>query len=85
MLTCKDASQLISERQDRKLGLRERLGLRLHLWVCKSCRLFEQQMGQLRRALHRGWREGDLPPELPLPKEARERIRQALRKQRGDC
>ena len=84
MLTCKDASQLISEGQDRKLGLRERIGLRLHLWMCQSCRLFEKQLGQLRQALHKGWRQGDLPAEIPLPTEAQERIRQHLRKHSAD-
>ena len=78
MLTCKDASQLISEVQDRKLGLRERIGLRLHLWICDSCRLFEKQLGQLRQALRRGWGQGDLPTEIPLSQEARERIRKQL-------
>ena len=84
MLTCKDASQLISEGQDRKLGLRERIGLRLHLWMCQSCRLFEKQLGQLRQVLHRGWKEGELPTEISLSTEAQERIRQNLRKHDKD-
>jgi hypothetical protein len=84
MLTCKDASQLISEGQDRKLGLRERTGLRLHLWMCKNCRLFEKQLGQLRQSLHKGWRKGELPSEIPLSAEAQERIRQNLIKHSGD-
>jgi hypothetical protein len=84
MLTCKDASQLISEGRDRKLGRRERLGLRLHLWMCKNCRLFERQLGQLRKVLHKGWTQGELPTDVPLPTEAQERIRQRLRKHAGD-
>ncbi len=68
MLSCKDASHLISEGQDRKLGLWERMGLRLHLWMCDSCRLFEKQMGQMRQALRRGWGQGDLPTDKPLPR-----------------
>jgi hypothetical protein len=84
MLSCKDASHLISEGQDRKLGLRERIGLRLHLWMCGSCRLFEKQMGQLRQALRRGWEHGDLPVDKQLPTDAQERISQALKKHSGD-
>ena len=84
MLTCKDASQLISEGQDRKLDLRERIGLRLHLWMCKSCRLFEKQLGLLRQALHRGWRQGELPTKIPLPTAAQERIQQTLKKRSGE-
>jgi len=36
-LTCKDASRLISEGLDRKLGLAQRTALRLHLAVCDAC------------------------------------------------
>ena len=64
--------------------LRERLGLRLHLWMCKNCRLFERQLGQLRKVLHKGWTQGELPTDVPLPTEAQERIRQRLRKHAGD-
>ncbi|RLJ20536.1 hypothetical protein DJ031_05815 [bacterium endosymbiont of Escarpia laminata] len=84
MLTCKDASRLISEGQDRKLSQREKIGLRFHLWMCASCRLFEKQMGHLRHALHRGWSGGDLPTDKPLPKEAQERIRNVLKEHSND-
>ena len=42
MLTCKDASELLSQAQDRTLGLRERLALRLHLLICDGCTNFSQ-------------------------------------------
>ncbi|MBU0498453.1 MAG: zf-HC2 domain-containing protein [Gammaproteobacteria bacterium] len=50
MLTCKQATQLLSQRQDRQLGFAERLGLRMHLTLCAGCRNFDRQMGFLRRA-----------------------------------
>ncbi|MBL3600025.1 MAG: zf-HC2 domain-containing protein [gamma proteobacterium endosymbiont of Lamellibrachia anaximandri] len=84
MLTCKDASRLISEGQDRKLSRREKIGLRLHLWMCDSCRLFEKQMRHLRHALHRGWSGGDLPTDKQLPEEAQERIRKVLKEHSDD-
>lgn len=84
MLTCKDASRLISEGQDRKLGLRERIGLRFHLWMCNSCRLFDKQMDYLRKAVRRSWAGGDFPAQKELPPDARERIRQALKEQADD-
>lgn len=82
MLTCKDTSRLVSEGLDRNLSLGEKIGLRLHLWMCDSCRNFKQQMDYLRQALRRGWAHGDLPAEKPLSLEAKERIRQALKKQK---
>lgn len=56
MLSCKDASRLMSEAQDRKLGLAERLQLDLHLALCKGCRNFNEQMAFLRKAC-RAWLE----------------------------
>ena len=56
MLSCKDATRLMSEAQDRKLGLAERLRLDMHLAMCKGCRNFNEQMAFLRRAC-RAWAE----------------------------
>ncbi|MBA1445522.1 MAG: zf-HC2 domain-containing protein [Chromatiales bacterium] len=84
MLTCKDASRLISEGQDRKLSQREKIGLRLHLWMCDSCRLFEKQLGHLRQVVRRGWAHGDIPTDKQLPEEAQERIRKILKEHSDD-
>ncbi|MDP2397991.1 MAG: zf-HC2 domain-containing protein [Burkholderiales bacterium] len=53
MSTCKHASELMSQGQDRTLGPVERLQLRLHLLICKRCRRVEQQFGLLRAAIRR--------------------------------
>lgn len=53
MLSCKQATELMSQAQDRKLGLPEKLSLRLHLMMCIGCRNFDQQMAFLRRATHK--------------------------------
>jgi hypothetical protein len=53
MLSCKEASALMSQALDRRLSLRERLSLRLHLAICEGCRRFERQMAFLRSACRR--------------------------------
>jgi len=79
MLTCKDASRLISEGQERHLRLGERWGLRLHLWICANCRRFERQIHLLRRALRMLARRVETDAQGPdLSLEARERILVAL-------
>ncbi len=88
MLTCKDASHLISERQERPLGLRERWGLRFHLWICANCRRFERQVRVLSRALRELGRRAEEDaahntPDIDLPPDARERIRKALAERNG--
>ncbi len=65
MLNCHDATQLMSEQQDRRLTLSERLSLRIHLLVCDGCRNFGMQMQSLRRFL-RGYARGEseeFPPQ----------------------
>lgn len=51
MLTCKEASRLMSSRQEQTLGVAERAALALHLVACRACRKVEAQMAFLRRAL----------------------------------
>jgi hypothetical protein len=53
MSTCKHASELMSQQQDRTLGIFERLRLRVHLLICERCRRVEQQLGLLRAAIRR--------------------------------
>ena len=53
MLSCKESTYLMSAAQDRPLGLRERLALRLHLMICKGCANYDRQMDFLRAACGR--------------------------------
>jgi hypothetical protein len=43
MMMCKEATRLMSLKQDRPLTLRERLSLRLHLAMCDPCRECDKQ------------------------------------------
>jgi hypothetical protein len=84
MLTCKDASHLVSHGQDRALSFRERWGLRFHLWMCGNCRRFERQIGLMRRLLRQPDQRADAEvADQALSAEARERISQALAEQQG--
>ena len=51
MLSCKEASRLVSQGLDRDLGFFERARLHLHLAICDGCTNFKKQMDFLRRAL----------------------------------
>lgn len=79
MLTCKEASHLVSESQERALDWRERWGLRLHSWMCASCARFEEQIHLLRKALRILNRRAETDMiGVDMPPEVRERIRKAL-------
>ena len=79
MLTCKHTSRLVSEGQERQLSLKERISLRLHVWMCSNCRRFEKQIITMRKIMRREWTQDTPPANNQLPSEAQERIRQALK------
>jgi len=53
MLTCKEVTHLLSEGQDRKLTVAERVRLEMHLLMCTGCSNFRKQMDFLRKACRR--------------------------------
>lgn len=78
MLSCKEVSLLVSQSRDRRLSWTERLGVRLHLWICEQCRRYQRQVaffGWLAKKL-----EADPSPmtQAELSMEARERIQKAV-------
>jgi hypothetical protein len=60
MLSCKEATELMSQEQDRPLTLAERLALRLHVLICSACNNYRRQMNVLRAACRR-FGGGDTP------------------------
>jgi len=51
MITCKEATYLISKDQQDKLGFSERFKLKLHLMMCKYCRRFLVQVNFITKAI----------------------------------
>ncbi len=82
MLTCKDATQLISRSMDASLPIGTRIRLRLHLHICALCERYRQQLLLIREALQRVDAAGNRPAEQAggaLSEDARERIKKTLR------
>ena len=78
MLTCKQASQLISQSLDRPLSWSSRLQLRFHLVICDACTRFKQQLNQLRSAVQRVTLHAESDSTILLSKEAKARISSAI-------
>jgi hypothetical protein len=51
MISCKEATRLVSQGLDRRLDPGAWLRLRLHLAICDACSAFTRQMGFVRRAV----------------------------------
>ena len=81
MLSCKDVTRLISESMDRQLPLRKRIGVRVHLLICKFCARYERQLLQIRETVRHLAATEEKPGEPygeTLSEEARERIGKSL-------
>jgi hypothetical protein len=77
--SCKQASRLQSEAFDHKLPPLQRLGLRIHLSLCKWCRRYGKQIDFLHTAAHEHPHELLDPTPQKLSDTARERMKQRLR------
>ena len=65
MPTCKEASRLMSEGQDRELDLGQRTALRLHLFICSACSRVKKQMAFLLQLVRESAQPGrGLPLEV---------------------
>ena len=53
LLSCKEATRVVSQAQERTLSAFERWKLRMHLAVCDKCTRFERQIRFMREALRR--------------------------------
>ena len=65
-LNCRDVTRLVLEGEDRRLRLSERLGVRVHMLICKACPKFARQVQFMRGAMGR-WKqyaEGDGEPPV---------------------
>ena len=76
MYSCKEVTQMVSESLDHKLPLVQRIGIRIHLMMCKFCSRYRKQLQILREAmrLQEKYLE-ETKPSLTLSPEARERIK----------
>ncbi len=57
MLTCKEVSRIIASDELAEAGLRRRLAVRFHLWMCRHCRRYAtqiRQLGDMARGMFRG-------------------------------
>jgi hypothetical protein len=79
---CREAARLQSEALDHPLGLGQRIGLRIHLVLCKWCRRYGKQIGFLRSTAHRHEEHEQCFPPQTLPPEARERLKRRLQEEK---
>lgn len=83
MLNCQEASQIVSESLDRKLPFRKRVGLWIHLSMCRLCSRFRRDFLRIRGAVEEASQDPEndaLLPNASLSVEARDRMKRAVKK-----
>lgn len=81
MLNCKDVTLLISRSMDASLPVGKRIGVRIHLLMCRFCARYERHLLQIRDTLRRlaaAEERFEGPPGEGLSEEGRERMRKYL-------
>ena len=76
---CEQVVEKLSQSMERKLTMRERIDVKLHLWVCAWCQWYLEHLHIIRDVARA---KADEPPDLTaapaLSPEARERIKRRL-------
>lgn len=79
MLTCQQASQLISQSLDHPLSWYELMQLRLHLMMCGACNRFRKQLNVLLVGLRKIRTNIENDSAIKLPLDAKTRIVEKLK------
>ena len=82
MISCHDATYLISKKQEEKLSFAERIKLAIHLMYCKYCNRFNKQTKQITlsiKKMNEKMRKNSV--NLKLTEEQKKRIEEAMRKE----
>ena len=86
MISCQEASHIMSESMDRPLTLGERFRLRFHLLFCHLCRALESQLDFLRQATDQAgeqFPDYEVDQDVQMPEDLRDRITQNLKSERS--
>jgi len=75
MMTCEEATRLMSESLDRKLPVGKRIGLRIHLLMCRLCPRFWRQLLLLKNATDLYKKGVEEDASISLPAETKEKLK----------
>ena len=53
MFNCREVTRMVSESLDRKFPLHQRMGIRVHLFMCKFCSRYRKQLLLIRTLMQR--------------------------------
>lgn len=74
MITCKQASQIISQSLDNPLSWSDRMKVKFHLFICDACTRFNRQLHLISNALKSMRSDTENDSTIQLTSEAKIRI-----------
>ena len=80
MITCEEASTLLSAEMDVPISTTKRLLLRMHLMMCRKCISVKHQILSMRK-VYLGLEDASSKDEIKMTASSRDRIKQTLREQ----
>jgi len=83
--TCQSMTQVMSESMERSLTVKERVLLKVHLWICIWCVWYMEHLHLMRDAIRlraEKMNDDDATASLSLSADARERMKRALNQQK---
>ena len=79
MFNCKKVTYLVSESLDRKLALHQRMGMRMHLMMCKFCSRYQEQLLFLSKTARQYSERSEEPdPSIQLSSDVGKRIKESM-------
>lgn len=79
MFNCGEVTRLVSESLDRRLPFYQRMGIRMHLSMCKFCSRYSKQLRLLREVMRLAAEENMVTDFFErLPSDAKTRIQEVL-------
>lgn len=82
MYTCKEATELLSQSLDSKLTLSQKIGLHMHLSMCKLCTRHKKQIAFLQELFFSNTEKTtELHQSLTLSEKKKEEIKENIRQQ----
>ena len=81
MMNCKEATELASNRLDRELNLTERIGLKIHLFICKYCRRYSKHLGFIKQTVSKLDAYIEARQDIQLSDAAKEKIKKVIMKE----
>ena len=82
MFNCKDVTRMVSDSMDRNLPFFQRMGIRIHLMMCKLCSRYRRQLYLIRKTVQLYTLHGeDRDLSITLPPAAKGRIKEVLNKE----